>query len=99
MPRFVNDSQYRHDTPEKLGVLLTNLGTPDAPETGATFSALPGAAADPKNYVKWSKMLKSHLYREYPLRLWNCRELKAISKPGESEGDFRVRLRQRTFAG
>jgi hypothetical protein len=66
----------------------------DEPEADARFAALPGSAADPKAYVRWSKMLKSHLYREHPLDLWRCRELKKISNPGESEGDFRVRLRQ-----
>ena len=66
----------------------------DEPEPDARFAPLPPAAAQPDTYVRWSNMLKSHLYRDHPLRLWHCRELKAISKPGESEGDFRVRLRQ-----
>jgi hypothetical protein len=66
----------------------------DEPELDARFAALPAAAADPKIYVRWAKMLKSHLYRERPLRLWRCRELKKISKPGESEAEFRVRMRQ-----
>jgi hypothetical protein len=66
----------------------------DEPGLNARFVALPAAAADPKTYVRWAKMLKSHLYREHPLDLWRCRELKEISNPGESEGDFRVRLRQ-----
>jgi len=66
----------------------------DEPEMDARFASLPAAAADPKTYVRWAKMLKSHLYREHPLNLWRCRELKKISNPGESEGDFRVRLRQ-----
>jgi hypothetical protein len=60
----------------------------------ARFARLPAAAADPKTYVRWAKMLKSHLYREHPLNLWRCRELKKFSNPGEGEGDFRVRLRQ-----
>lgn len=28
---FMNTPDYRHDTPERLGVLLVNLGTPDSP--------------------------------------------------------------------
>lgn len=28
---FVNTLDYRHDTPESLGILLVNLGTPDTP--------------------------------------------------------------------
>jgi len=67
----------------------------DHPEEEARFASLPAEAADPNAHARWSKMLESHLYREHPLALWRCRELKEISKPGESEGDFRVRLRQR----
>jgi len=66
----------------------------DEPEAAARFATLSSAAADPKAYVRWAKMLKSHLYREHLLQLWRCRELKEISDSGESEGDFRVRLRQ-----
>jgi hypothetical protein len=66
----------------------------DEPEQDAHFADLPPQAAHPAAYVRWSKMLKSHLYKEHPLSLWSCRELKAISKVGESEGDFSVRLRQ-----
>ncbi len=34
MPRFLSESDYRHDTANRTGVLLTNLGTPDAPQPG-----------------------------------------------------------------
>ena len=64
-----------------------------APQGDARFSVLPPAAANPKSYVKWKKMLGSHLYRERPLRLWRCRKPRLVSSIGESEGDFRVRLR------
>jgi len=67
----------------------------DQPGAQARFASLPAEAADPNAHARWAKMLASHLYREHPLALWRCRELKEISKPAESEGDFRVRLRQR----
>jgi len=80
---------------ETARVLESNLPKlDDQPEADARFASLPGEAADPKAHAKWAKMLESHLYREHPLALWRCREFKQISKPGESEGDFRVRLRQ-----
>jgi hypothetical protein len=34
------------------------------------------------------------VYRQRPLSLWRCPPLKAYSHPGESEGDFRVQVRQ-----
>ncbi len=69
----------------------------DEPEPDARFADLPAEAADPKAYVLWAKMLKSHLYRECPLELRRCPEVKLISEPGESEGDFRVRVRQALY--
>ena len=63
------------------------------PADGATFSPLPAKAANAKSYVKWQKMLASHLYRERPLRLWRCRKPALVSRPGEPEGDFKVNLR------
>jgi hypothetical protein len=66
----------------------------EEPEAGARFATLPSRAARPASYTRWGKMLKTHLYRTRPLRLWRCPKLKALSQPGESEGDFRVRLRQ-----
>ena len=38
-------------------------------------------------------MLSSHLYRSRPLRLWRCRKPALVSQPGETEGDFKARLR------
>jgi len=65
------------------------------PAPGADFAELPAKAAQPESYASWSKMLQSHVYKEHSLNLWRCRELGSISKPGETEGEFSVRLRQR----
>jgi protoporphyrin/coproporphyrin ferrochelatase len=32
MPKYIGDSDYSHDRPERLGILVANLGTPDSPE-------------------------------------------------------------------
>ena len=32
---YKGTADFRHDHPEKTGVLITNLGTPDAPTTSA----------------------------------------------------------------
>jgi hypothetical protein len=60
----------------------------------ATYAELQGAATRAKSYKSWGKALKEHLYQNRELTIWKCKALKAISEPGESEGDFRVRLRQ-----
>ena len=63
------------------------------PEDDGTFSSLPAAASNSKNYTKWRKMLATWLYRERRLGVWRCRKPALVSAIGESEGDFRVRLR------
>ncbi len=39
-------------------------------------------------------MLRTHLYRSCPLRVWSSANPRGISRPGESEGEFRAQLRQ-----
>lgn len=48
MSQFVGSKEYRHGTPETLGVLITNLGTPDAAETGALRRYLKEFLWDPR---------------------------------------------------
>lgn len=64
------------------------------PEAGAKFAALPGELSRPKRYTELATALKDHLYRNRKLRIWKCAALKQISKPDESDGDFRIRLSQ-----
>jgi hypothetical protein len=65
-----------------------------APEAGAGFATLPGEFARAKSYGEWTKDLKNYLYRERALRLWSCPALKELSRPTESEREFRLRLVQ-----
>jgi len=48
MAHYVNNPDYKHGTPEVTGVLLTNLGTPDAPTTGALRRYLREFLSDPR---------------------------------------------------
>lgn len=66
----------------------------DTPEGDATFAELPSAAQRDKSYTSWGKALATHLYRAHALTLWKCAELKLTSVLGESEGEFRVRVRE-----
>jgi hypothetical protein len=72
-------------------------GAPDLdgePEESAEFASLPAEAARPASYVRWSKMLRTHLYRSCPLLVWRSSDPRAMSRPGASEGEFRAQLRQ-----
>jgi protoporphyrin/coproporphyrin ferrochelatase len=46
--KFQNLTDFRHDAPEALGVLLVNLGTPDAPTTAAVRRYLAEFLWDPR---------------------------------------------------
>ena len=48
MPRFDSQPTYEHGLPESLGILLVNLGTPDAPTPGAVRRYLAEFLADPR---------------------------------------------------
>jgi hypothetical protein len=61
---------------------------------GSTYAELPAVAMRPKSYETWSKSYASYLYRSYGLKLWKSPTLKKISRPGETEGDFRIRMSQ-----
>jgi hypothetical protein len=65
-----------------------------SPAEGAQFAALPAELARPKTYAQLATDFKEHLYRTRRLMLWHCTALKQISRAGESEGDFRIRLMQ-----
>lgn len=58
------------------------------------FASLPSELNRAKTFTELQAALKDHLYRTQKLRLWKCPELKEVSNPGESEGDFRIRITQ-----
>lgn len=64
------------------------------PREQAQYMALPAAASKGKNYEAWSKDFAGWLYRTHKVELLKSRTFKEVSKPGESERDFRVRLQQ-----
>ena len=48
MPTFESSPQYEHGSPDSLGVLLVNLGTPDEPTTSAVRRYLRQFLSDPR---------------------------------------------------
>ncbi|HET6267054.1 MAG TPA: ATP-binding protein, partial [Acidobacteriota bacterium] len=66
------------------------------PEPDISFAPLPDGASKPKNYDAWNKSLSDYLFRTQQLELLKSPSTGEISKPGESERDFRVRLVQDT---
>jgi hypothetical protein len=64
------------------------------PEEGAQFLALPASAGKAKSYADWNKDFGGWLFRTQKVELFKSPSTKEVSKPGESERDFRVRLQQ-----
>ena len=62
--------------------------------SGAAYADLPQAMLKSGAVKRWPRELSRHIRTERPLQLWRCAALKLNSVPGESEGEFRVRLRQ-----
>ncbi len=65
-----------------------------SPEDGAQFLPLPASAGKAKNYTDWNKDFGGWLFRTQKVELFKSPSSKDVSKPGESERDFRVRLQQ-----
>jgi hypothetical protein len=77
---------------EELAVAAADLET--EPEPDAAFAELPAGLTEPRSYKEWEKQLRRWLGLERSLTLYECAALDATSASGESERDFRIRLRQ-----
>lgn len=56
------------------------------------FATLPAELSRAKTFTELQNALKDHIYKTQKLTVWKCADLKEMSKPGESEGDFRARI-------
>lgn len=65
-----------------------------SPEGDARFLPLPASAGKARSYADWNKDFGGWLFRTQKLELLKSPTTKDVSKPGESERDFRVRLQQ-----
>jgi hypothetical protein len=77
---------------EALDVAVADLAT--TPEEPAEWATLPAAAGKAKSYEAWSRDLAAWAYGQHRLELLRDPGSRALSQPGESERDFRVRLRE-----
>lgn len=64
------------------------------PAEAAQFAELPAAAGKAKSYESWNKDFAGWLYRNQKVELLKSPGQNEVSKPGESERDFRLRLQQ-----
>jgi len=65
-----------------------------APRQGS-FAPLPPALSGPRGYSSLAASLKTHLGRTSKLTAWRAPAIDAVSRPGETEGEFRARIAHR----
>ena len=66
----------------------------DESAAGAQYAECPTSLLRAANYTVWEKKLRTWVRTDRPLRLLKSKAMKAVSQPGETERDFRIRLQQ-----
>ncbi|MFI5375944.1 MAG: ATP-binding protein [Candidatus Rokuibacteriota bacterium] len=82
------------DQASAVGFATSDLA--QTPDGQAGFAELPAAAGKKKSYDGWSKDFAAWLLLSQKVELLRSPSLKVVSKAGESERDFRVRLQEST---
>jgi len=80
------------DSARDAGFSISDLEK--APREGAQFGPLPAIAGKARSYDGWSREFATWLYGSKKFELLKSSTYKQVSKPGESERDFRIRLGQ-----
>ncbi|PWT91893.1 MAG: ATP-binding protein [Acidobacteria bacterium] len=75
-------------------VVLKEADLEKFPHDEASYGELPASATKAKSYDAWKKSFVDWLVRNQKLTLLKSLASGQVSKPGESEADFRVRLQQ-----
>ena len=90
----ISDGAVAVDWDRAMEARLALADLESLPMDGAQFAAAPGAASKAKNYEIWNKDFSGWLFRNQKVELFKSPSTKEVSRPGESERDFRVRLQQ-----
>jgi protoporphyrin/coproporphyrin ferrochelatase len=85
MSRYQGNADFVHDSTECLGVLMVNLGTPDAPDTKAVRRYLAEFLADPR-VIEFPRLLWLVILHSIILRTRPRRSAHAYSKVWTTEG-------------
>src|SRR5690606_3107383 len=64
------------------------------PVTGATYGQVPASLQDASNYKTWERSLENWIEGSQTLERWRSERHGLTSTPGETEGSFRVRVRE-----
>ena len=78
------------DLAEEVELELDHLE--DAPLDATAFGELPADASQPRSYTAWGREAQRWIQANLPLTLLESKARKLVSRPGEPEADFRMRL-------
>ena len=90
----VNDGPVELDWSNAASIDLPVEDLESEPEGETAFAEVPAQATKEKSYATWRKDFASWIYRNQRLELLESPSLDIASNPGETEGEFRVRLQQ-----
>jgi hypothetical protein len=90
----ITDAAVAVDWDHAVTAELAVADLESSPEEGAQFLPIPASAGKAKSYVDWNKDFGGWLFRTQKVELLKSPSTKEVSKPGETERDFRVRLQQ-----
>jgi len=90
----ITDGAVPVDWDHATEAALTLSDLEQVPAEGAQFANLPVTAGKAKSYETWNRDFAGWLFRTQKVDLLKSPSAKEVSKPGESERDFRVRLQQ-----
>jgi hypothetical protein len=90
----VNDGPVELDWSNAATIDLPVEDLESEPEGETRFAEVPAQATKAKSYATWRKDFASWIYRNQRLELLESPSLDLASNPGETEGEFRVRLQQ-----
>ncbi len=90
----LTDAPIAVDWERAREVALTPEDLEREPGPGARFAPLPATATSARRYEGWRREMGAWLQRHRPLTLLRSPSRDLVSRPGESERDFRLRLVQ-----
>ena len=90
----ITDGPVAVDWDKALAAEIAVADLEREPSAKAQFLAVPASAGKARSYADWNKEFNGWLFRTQKIELLRSPSTKDVSKPGESERDFRVRLQQ-----
>lgn len=85
MVKYLGNPEYRHDAPARTGILISNLGTPEAPTTGAVRKYLAEFLSD-QRVIEWPRVPWWFVLHGIILRTRPRRSAHAYSKVWTEDG-------------